>query len=181
MSKVNRFTRSIVMALLCMGFTAPVWAIPFTFSYDLGTEVVSGNLIGDLQGDNDTVLVSSIAMNGALATPFVGQWLRPGGWVDWQTFSRAGPAIVSISGSRMNILACDVDDCAPGFTGLGIYADITDFILGFRGIANDPNVPFDPANWSLVAASSVPEPSIVVLLSAGLIGVGFTRRRRRVN
>lgn len=167
-------TKSIYLAMVAVLLSPTAHADLFTFSYDTGVGVLSGQLDGILQGDGDTVEVSDILgipqLDGSdlFPMPFVGSLF------DYEmvlTFSGIGPGIVSLSGSIMDIIACDVDSCDQGFLFSNILGDGI-----FASSFADGDL-FDSANWSLTAVS-VPEPGTLALLGIGLLGMGMSRRKK---
>jgi len=149
----------------------------YTFSYELaGGSILSGKLDGDLQGDNDTVVVNSVSdlsFNGAPAAgsfPFLDS-------VTNFNIASGLPPVVSISGSLMDLL---VANPAAAFDG---FAFETSGVLGSPVYQAGPTFgstfeTYEPANWTL---TPVPEPSSIVMFSVGALGMMFARRQRRLN
>ena len=129
--------------LMALGPTAANAGV-FAFSYDTGLGILSGEIEGELLGDNDTVLVSAILgtpqLDGSdLPLPFVGPVSEYPG-----TFAGLGPGILSISGAVMDLIACDTDDCQEGFLFYVGGDDIPGFSSSFAGGGE-----FIAENWSL--------------------------------
>lgn len=154
---VNKLSLStgLAVATVAMGaFTQAAEAASFNFAYTLGTgETLSGMLEGEVQGDNDTVVVSDITM-----LMFDGSPLFDIGFIAADS-NFTPPGIVSLTGTpaNMDIIACPDSDCFEGF-----LFNSTSFLSSFAG-----NEAFAPSNWSLTAKSveSVPEPSTIISLA----------------
>lgn len=173
---LNPLSLSLALATVA-SFSLPnaAQAAQFNFSYTLQDgSILSGMMDGDVQADNDTVVVTAVNMasfNGVPgpALPFVQSLFG-------LVFGNPLPAIVSFSGNVMDIAACADSGCdddgfffdTSGFLGLPVYAGGTSFGANFE--------PYDPANWSLTP-KSVPEPSAVVALA--LVGGGLLLSQRR--
>ena len=148
----------------------------YTFSYELaGGSILSGKLDGDLQGDNDTVVVNSVSdlsFNGAPAAgsfPYLDSVLNVPGL--------GLPPVVSISGSFMDIIVADSGASFDGFlfnTPRGLGRSVYASSATFGGSIET----YEPANWTL---TPVPEPSSIVMFSIGALGMMFARRQRRLN
>jgi len=160
-----------LMALLL--FIPAAQANLFNFSYsDSAGDVLSGQLSGTLQADNDTVQVTSIlsaALNGSpgLALPDTG------------TFD--GQGLVSLSGSTMDFIACDAG-CNDAFLFIPpgrYYNNTTELFSSYGSYGYLPNgEPYVASNWSLTAVSPIPEPSEIALLGIGFVGLGMSRRKK---
>ncbi len=144
-------------------------AANFNFSYiDNNGDVLAGMLKGDLQSDEDTVIVSAITMptvNGISAPEIT--------FIDSiSSFSEV--PLVSLSGLMMNILACNSVDCDEGFLffnnslGLSMYFSTPSYGSG------SPFEIYNADNWKL---TSTPEP-ISILGSLVAVGMGFALKRK---
>ncbi|MDJ0729140.1 MAG: hypothetical protein QNJ33_04025 [Crocosphaera sp.] len=145
-------------------------AASFNWSYETaGGNIYTGMLEGDVQGDGNTINVTSVFMsqlNGSdlPETPII----RSSEGVLGST------GIVSLNGTTMDLGACADSDCLSGiFIGnLG-----TPFPAQFSTSVDfgDDFEEFNAGNWnieekSIVSPPSVPEPSLTLTL----VGLGFS-------
>lgn len=178
---ISRCIAATAVSLLSAYLSAPAQAVTFNFSYldDTNGDLLSGVLDGDIQDDGDIVQVSTVGMttlNGSTPPPitFIDSISDYVGQTD------NTPPVVSFSGQTMNLVACFSFEDNPCFEGFVFdsegrlslneptYARSPSFSTGIIG-----PVPFDAANWSLVAQSlspqSVPEPSVVTGIFGSLV------------
>jgi hypothetical protein len=162
--------------LISGAITTPAEAASFGFTYTLNSgSVLSGNLIGDLQPNNDTVFVSAVTQakfNGVFgpSLPFV-QALS--------TFlgGPPTPATVSFSGLTMNIIACNDPTCSDeGFLFDDGSATGDPLYTGSASYSDFPFETFDRSRWSL-SPTSIPTPALL----PGLIGMGIATLRKKRN
>ena len=148
--------------------TSPAVAAVFNWSYTTeGNDVYTGMLEGDIQGDGNTVEVTSVFMtqlNGSdlPETPII---RNSEGLLD-------STGVVSLNGMMMDLGACTDTACDDGIfigdLGLGasnFFSTTTNFGDNFDD--------FNAANWELtekIDVAGVPEPS----LTFALVGLGLS-------
>lgn len=168
----------LIAAALCTAGVANAALEQFDFSYiSFAGNELKGSLLGELQADNNTIVVDSIIgfpSFAGFATPVP---LTPVISVS-SAFGTPSPAVVSANGSVMDILACNVlPACDVGF---GFWPPLPNLpngalSLGTAWAFGGPFEPFVPANWSIVA---VPEPMGLALTGVALAALALTRRRK---
>jgi len=156
---------ALAIILSCLSLSAQAMAIGYNFDYTfLSGEILSGMLVGELQGDDDTVLVDSISMvsyTGSPATIFNEGLL--------------GPNTVSLSGSVMNFVTAAPTPTLGGFEISTGAFDVA--LVAGPDISILENETYSAARWNLVA-KSLPEPGTLSLLAIGLVGIAWVRRRK---
>lgn len=171
----------LTMAATLLAIAAPLQAQAaeqqFAFVYDnTAAQVrIAGTLLGSLQADGNTILVSQVlgvpGFNGApaVALPFVDSLIDVVGGTAFL------PPVVSLDGRRMDFAACTSAACRDGFgfeaSGIAGYP-VVYALASFGNL--DANLD-SPADWSI---SAVPETGTWLLLALGLCGVAAARRRR---
>jgi len=172
-------TLIVLLALIWCG-TAHATLMGYNFQFDFidhftaSPATLSGILLGELQPDNDTVLVDSVAMaalNGVPFDPLVN--LTDG-------FGNAAN-IVSFSGNNLYFCAA-VGDCDITGFFLGTYLDIYggSYVINgsHQALGDFTNFNFENSagTWALTPGV-IPIPSTLVLFAMSLIGLGWVRRR----
>jgi hypothetical protein len=142
---------------------------------------LSGKLVGQLQSDNNTVIVSSVSdlkRNGVSVT---GSYPILNSYTSFATNGRSFvPPLVSLNFNTMDLYVSNTAGTegfffAPAnaqFFGDRVYKSTPFFGSQYQQIAAH--------NWTLTASASaaVPEPSSIALLGFGAVGL-FARARRR--
>ncbi|MBZ8181450.1 PEP-CTERM sorting domain-containing protein [Oscillatoria salina] len=153
-------------------------AASFNFSYTLQNgDILSGMLEGEVQADNDTVIVSEISM--ASFNDVLGPELTLiESFFEFLTGTPGVPT-VSFSGSVMDIIACGTSNCSDGFLfeGSGSLFGTPAYSSGFSYGNTFDN--YNPERWQLTAknVTSVPEPaSLLGLLAVGALGIASHRK-----
>lgn len=149
---------------------------PYAFTYDSTAYQarITGTLLGSLQPDGNTILVSQVlgvpSFNGApaVALPFVDSLIDVVGRTAFL------PAVVSLDGRRMDFAACTSAACSDGFgfEASGIAGFPVVYALASFGNI-DANL-YRPTDWSI---SAVPEAGTWLLMALGLCGLAARRRQ----
>ena len=149
----------------------------FTYQSPLNEVVIRGELMGSLQGDGNTVIVSQIlgipSVNGvpAVALPFVDSIIDVVGDTSFLL------PRVSLDGTVMDFAACTSSSCDDGFgfESSGLFGQPVAALLTSFG--NLDIIGYSPSDWTMQA---VPEVDSFTLLALGLIGLqGYRRIRAR--
>ena len=160
----------VLMASACSAAGAP--ASVYAFSYQASGGILSGQLLGTLQADHNTVRVDQVLdfvrYNGipGIALPY----LTTGS--SFYGTERA-PA-VTFDGSNLDFFACPDAECLDGIV---FDPDTIEFVpvLSTGGSFGEFRELTDPSRWTL---SEVPEPATWALLLGGFAMVGVAARRR---
>ena len=142
-----------------------------------GTTDLSDATAIDIVG-NDAIVV------GAVTGSFAAAGITQGNIAVYNDFTIGGVPIAglwSIAGFSLDLTTMNVTQqtaATLGLQGVGVIKS-TDPLLddtnGFWSFtANQAG-----ANFTFSSSTAVPEPSVVLLLGAGLLGMGFTRRMRK--
>lgn len=175
--------RNLLVAALLAGSATVADAAQWNFSYVASVGTISGQIDGTLQGDANTIFVSSLSglqFNGTPgpALPFLASASSVVGGIP-------GPPALSLDGSANDILACSTDTVSSGCTSDGFAFVPAGFLapppVFFSGPAYGGAFfePYNAANWSITPAA-IPEPSSWTMLIAGFGLVGAVARRRQV-
>jgi MYXO-CTERM domain-containing protein len=149
----------------------------FSFVYDSPSNdvVIRGDLLGSLQADGNTVVVSQVlgvpTVNGtpAVALPFIDSI------IDVVAGSSFLLPRVSLNGTVMDFAACTTAACDDGFgfEASGQFGAPLAALLGSFG--NLEIVAYSPGDWTM---SVVPEVDSWALMALGLAALGIRRRQR---
>jgi hypothetical protein len=150
---------------------------PYAFTYDSAAYQVriTGTLLGSLQADGNTILVSQVlgvpSFNGApaVALPFVDSLIDVVGDTAFL------PPVVSLDGRRMDFAACTSAACDDGFGFEASGIAGMPIIYALASFGNLDGNLYRPADWSI---SAVPETGTWLLMALGLCGLAAARQRR---
>jgi hypothetical protein len=162
---------ALTIGLLSVGpAEAVTWRYNFSYEQVFGS-VISGEIVGTLQADDDTVLVSEIRnplFDGlpAPALPVIDSVTNV-----FDNPTQPVPATVSLSGAVMDLFVCTDNACSSGF-----FLDDFSGVHFAGGAYGNVLEAYDPARWSL---TPVPLPAALPMLAAGIAALGLMRRRVR--
>lgn len=147
----------------------------YAFAFDSAAYQVriTGTLMGSLQADGNTIIVSQLlgvpGFNGApaVALPFIDSL------IDYAGDTGFLPPVVSLDGRRMDFVACTSTACDDGFGFEGSGIAGYPVVYARSSFGNLDASLYRPADWSI---SAVPEASTWLLMALGLLGVAMRRR-----
>jgi hypothetical protein len=186
--------KTLVATLLCVVMPA-AHAELFNFSYfsSVINKTLAGQLVGTLQADNNTVVVTSI-LNFASLNGVAGPSLPYLNSTDFLNFAtpNLSPKL-TLDGSFMDFLASNgPNGTSDGFTfnagnltaatygtkGAPFYATAGFYDAGFGGGGYAES--FIASNWQLSAVNPIPEPDewAMMLLGFGMAGYQIKRKQK---
>ncbi len=174
-----------LLTTLVTGTTAQ--AVTYEFSYVSGTDTLTGLVEGELLGNQDTLLISSftdVVYNGVSygALGFVTG-------TRWLTDGRVRNAYMSLSGDRLDFVACDTPACTT-YLAMGTRNTTLSRLVGGDATLSSFGVnefmttttSFAAAEWTPetnLTLPSIPLPSSLPLLGAAIGAIFMIGRYRR--
>jgi hypothetical protein len=188
----NLMHKKLLATLLCLA-TPAAYASLFDFSYTSNINgTLAGQMVGTLQADNNTVVVTSIlgfaTLNG-IAGPSL-PYLNSTDFLNFAT-PNLSPK-VTLDGSFMDFIAShgpngsndaftfnagNLSAATYGTNGAPFYATGGFYSGGFGGGGFGEN--FIASNWHLSSVNPIPEPEEWAMMLAGFGMVGYQIRRKQ--
>ena len=147
-----------------LGSTNAAFAAVFNWSYTTGGgDVYTGMLEGEVQGDENTINVTSVFMS-----QLDGVDLPETPTVSDEFGNTSNPTIVTLDGTFMNFGACDDTSVICGTNG--IFISTTNNFFSTTANFGDDFETFNPDNSNIAEKPLIPEPS----LTLALVGLGIS-------
>ena len=172
---INNTIKTLSLALF-LGLSLNAQAAIFGFSYTSGAgTVLAGTVDGVLQGDGNSVFVTSVEDFVTVDGVDQGQIQTVDSISNFISSTGASPTL-TLDGSFLDFCASVGTDCADGqgftFDSNGGSFGVVSFGFGDLGET------YNSANWNMSAVSAVPVPAAAWLMGSALVGLfGFRKKK----
>lgn len=166
---------AVVSLALCAA-AAQATPLQYDFSYAALGGTLSGSLMGELQADNNTLLIASlldfVKFNGVDGPSLP----ELGSATDLFNPGARGTPLTSLDGLLQDFGGCSDVICSDGFL-LGGAAIIGSAVYASGAAFGQTLELYDASHWHISAANVVPEPGSLLLAGLAICGLMAASRR----